>query len=136
MNPKTIKPNEATKIEINFTSPFPRGTKILTLSEFPHKGKKGSMRVETFSAEWSFEELSEYIDRLLDMIWEDQYPDEALLRRYLDFKIPHDTPIPTSIRVPQSLIEIINHERGLRRQQKQKEENEIKEFAKKRGLKD
>ena len=118
-------------MEVKLPYQLPKGTKVLYLGEIPRKGGQGLSRMDTFGPEWEYEELDGYVERLLNIIWEEQYPDESLLKQYLDFKVPRGTPIPTSIRVPQSVIEIINAERKLGEERRRKE---VKEYGKASGL--
>lgn len=121
-----MKPKEDNRIGwVQVSPPLPEGDKAFVLLEAPKGKSQFKARIVRYPAEWDFEELSHALDRLIDMIWEENNPDESMLKDYLDFVNPEGRNIPTSIRVPNSLREMMQEERKIARQKRKKEMKEL-----------
>lgn len=104
--------------------PLLAGEKCFILLEAGKDNKAAKTKIAIYSKEWDFEELSNYLDQLEDMIWEQEYPEEAMLKKYLSFTHSEGDRIPQSIRVPNAIREIIQHEDELRREYRRKSESQ------------
>jgi hypothetical protein len=126
---KRRKTDKVSSIEYSLRTRYPEsvGSKILMLYEVPKRNKPAKTAMKVYTKDWSFEELADYLDELQEMIWEREYPDEAMLKKYIEFTHSEGSRLPRSIRVPSGVIEMIQHERKLQQQQREKERKEISE---------
>jgi hypothetical protein len=106
-----------------------KGEKWIILGEIIRGPKLGRMKILRYSKEWSFEELSDHLDRLQYAIWEEEWPAEAMLKQYLDFTYHYPAKLPTNIRVPKDLKDMIEHERKLEQQEHKRIRREMDEEA-------
>jgi hypothetical protein len=116
---------------------YPKRTWLIILCKVKGEGA-GHVNVVAhsvmpFNKSWRLEDLQEYLDFLSEHIDRDQHPDRYMLKDYLDFTHDEDEPIPTSIRVPETVIEMINAERQRRKLESEERNRRIDEEASRRS---
>lgn len=117
---------------------YEKGEKIIILYEVTGT-KHGVVQANTvkmlrFDKDWDTNELESAVDRLDRMIWEEEWPDQAMLKQYLEFKYAEGTELPQAIRVPESLIKMIRHERETKRERLKEEYADALKWAKRKRL--
>lgn len=106
-------------------NPVPtKGEKFFVLFEIGKTPSLGRIRIAKYGREWPFEELEQYFDGFGEMIWEREFPEEAILKKYLDYTKYSKDPIPSMIRVPKTVREILQQERELAQEYRKKSESQ------------
>jgi hypothetical protein len=117
---------------------YQKGEKLISLNEVT--GMKGgvlhvkAVRTLRYDKDWDTEELESQLDSLDRRIWEEEWPDQAMLKQYLEFKYPGGTEMPQTIRVPESLIKMIQHERETERERRKEEYADALKWAKRKRI--
>lgn len=94
-----------------------KGQYSLTLNQVTHvKGSKGSgeiLQSWLFPRNTTHQQVRTFFHLITDSMWSAMYPEERLLREYLDFVYADTSRYPKSIRVPQRLIQKMREDKKL-----------------------
>lgn len=117
---------------------YQKGEKLIILNEVTGM-KDGVLQVKAvktlrYDKDWDTNKLESELDRLDRMIWEEEWPDQAMLKQYLEFNYPEGTEMPRTIRVPESLIRMIQHERESKRERLKEEYADALKWAKRKRI--